>query len=86
MKLGEHGAVEVIFTRDGTTVYASQMETASVYEIDRATRTVKRQFKTGRRLDQGACCCPPTRRPSGPPTGSATTYRRSTWPPARSSA
>jgi YVTN family beta-propeller protein len=47
IKLGEHGAVEVIFTRDGKTVYASQMETASVYEIDRETRTVKRHFETG---------------------------------------
>jgi len=47
VKLGEHGAVEVIFTRDGTTVYASQMETASVYEIDRATLAVKRHFNTG---------------------------------------
>ena len=47
VRLGEYGAVEVIFTRDGTTVYASQMETASVYEIDRATRTVTRTFKTG---------------------------------------
>jgi len=47
VKLGEHGAVEVIFTRDGSTVYASQMETASVYEIDRATREVKRHFNTG---------------------------------------
>ncbi|MFH0916792.1 MAG: YncE family protein [bacterium] len=47
VKLGEHGAVEVIFTRDGETAYASQMETASVFEIDRHTRTVKRTFKTG---------------------------------------
>jgi len=47
VKLGEHGAVEVIFTRDGKTAYASQMETASVYEIDRATRTVKRHLNTG---------------------------------------
>lgn len=47
VKLGEHGAVEVIFTRDGGTVYASQMETASVYEIDRVSRTVKRQLMTG---------------------------------------
>lgn len=47
VKLGEHGAVEVIFTRDGKTVYASQMETASVYEIDRETRAVKRHFNTG---------------------------------------
>ena len=47
VKLGEHGAVEVIFTKDGKTVYASQMETASVFEIDRATRQVKRTLKTG---------------------------------------
>jgi len=47
VKLGEHGAVEVVFTRDGATAYASQMETASVYEIDRTTREVKRQFDTG---------------------------------------
>ena len=47
VKLGEHGAVEVIFTKDGKTAYASQMETASVFEIDRATRQVKRTFNTG---------------------------------------
>ncbi len=47
VKLGEHGAVEVIFSRDGRTVYASQMETASVYEIDRRSRTVTRRFNTG---------------------------------------
>ncbi len=47
VKLGDYGAVEIIFTRSGQTAYASQMETASVYEIDRATRTIKRQFKTG---------------------------------------
>jgi len=42
----EGGAVEVIFTRDGTTAYASQMETASVFEIDRVTRKVLRQLPT----------------------------------------
>jgi YVTN family beta-propeller protein len=47
VKLGEYGAVEVIFTQDGKTVYASQMETASVYEIDRETHAVKRRFDTG---------------------------------------
>ncbi|MBN1319256.1 MAG: YncE family protein [Thermoleophilia bacterium] len=47
VQLGEHGAVEVIFTRDGRTAYASQMETATVYEIDRATRTIKRRLDTG---------------------------------------
>lgn len=44
--LGKHGAVEVIFTSDGKTVYASQMESASVFEIDRASRTVRRQLPT----------------------------------------
>ena len=48
VKLGKHGAVEVLFSRDGSTVFASQMETASVFEIDRATRRVRRQmFTTG---------------------------------------
>lgn len=42
--LGRYGAVEVIFTRDGRTAYASQMETASVYEIDTATREVRRRL------------------------------------------
>ena len=41
------GAVEVIFTKDGKTVYASQMESGSVFEIDRATRKVRRQMFTG---------------------------------------
>jgi YVTN family beta-propeller protein len=40
------GAVEVIFTKDGKTVYASQMESGSVFEIDRATREVQRQIST----------------------------------------
>ncbi len=43
IRLGQHGAVEVIFTRDGGTVFASQMESASVFEIDRATHKVRRQ-------------------------------------------
>jgi DNA-binding beta-propeller fold protein YncE len=41
------GAVEVIFTLDGTRAYVSQMETASVYEIDTSTRRVLRSFATG---------------------------------------
>ncbi|HEX6256162.1 MAG TPA: beta-propeller fold lactonase family protein [Euzebyales bacterium] len=45
--LGDHGAVEVIFTADGTTAFASQMESASVFEIDTATRRVRRQLRTG---------------------------------------
>jgi DNA-binding beta-propeller fold protein YncE len=41
------GGVEVIFKRDGTRAYVSQMETASVYEIDVATRRVLRRMATG---------------------------------------
>jgi len=44
--LGKHGAVEVIFNRAGTLAYASQMETAKVFEIDTTTRKVTRSFKT----------------------------------------
>jgi DNA-binding beta-propeller fold protein YncE len=33
LALGEHGAVEVLFSRDGQRVYASQMETGLVYEL-----------------------------------------------------
>ena len=45
-QLGEDGSVEVIFNRAGTLAYVSQMETASVYEIDVATREIIRQFDT----------------------------------------
>lgn len=45
--LGDHGAVEVIFTADGSTAYVSQMESASVFEIDTATHEVRRQMSTG---------------------------------------
>jgi YVTN family beta-propeller protein len=41
------GAVEVIFKADGTRAYVSQMETASVYEVDTQKRKVLRQFGTG---------------------------------------
>ena len=44
--IGKYGAVEVIFNRAGTRAYASQMETAKVFEIDTATRKVLRSFKT----------------------------------------
>jgi YVTN family beta-propeller protein len=46
IRLGRHGAVEVIFTKDGRTAFASQMETASVFEIDRASFRVRRQLAT----------------------------------------
>ena len=44
--MGKYGAVEVVFNRAGTRAYASQMETAKVFEIDVATRKVLRGFKT----------------------------------------
>jgi len=46
VELGTHGAVEVIFDRTGTRAYASQMETARVFEIDTATRKVLRSLPT----------------------------------------
>ena len=46
VNIGKYGAVEVIFNRAGTLAYASQMETAKVFEIDTATRKVLRSFKT----------------------------------------
>ncbi len=42
----DQGAVEVIFNRSGTTAYVSQMQTNSVFEIDVASRSVKRQLDT----------------------------------------
>jgi YVTN family beta-propeller protein len=45
--LGTQGGVEVIFTRDGKRAYVSQMQTASVYEIDAITKRVIRVLKTG---------------------------------------
>ena len=44
--LGRHGAVEVVFSSDGTRAYVSQMETASVYEIDVRKKVVIRRFDT----------------------------------------
>ncbi|GAA1573291.1 hypothetical protein GCM10009789_28510 [Kribbella sancticallisti] len=43
IRLGRHGgAVEVIFTRDGKTAYVSQMETGTVWQVDVASRRVRR--------------------------------------------
>ena len=48
IKIGDdHGAVEVIFNRDGTRAYVSQMETASVFEVDTAKYRVLRRMATG---------------------------------------
>ena len=46
LTLGKNGAVEILYSADGETVYASQMETASVYEIERSTGAVQRQLHT----------------------------------------
>jgi len=46
LTLGKNGAVEVIYSLDGEKVYASQMETASVYEIDRDSGDVLRTLGT----------------------------------------
>ena len=46
IRLGRHGAVEVVFTADGATAYVSQMETASVFAIDTATYEVARRYAT----------------------------------------
>jgi DNA-binding beta-propeller fold protein YncE len=45
--LPDAGAVEVIFNREGSLAYISQMETASVYEIDAATKEISRKLSTG---------------------------------------
>jgi YVTN family beta-propeller protein len=48
IKLGNaHGAVEVIFNKSGTRAYVSQMQTASVFEVETATKRVIRQMSTG---------------------------------------
>ena len=41
------GAVEVIFNSAGTRAFVSQMQTASVFEIDVITKRVLRRFQTG---------------------------------------
>jgi DNA-binding beta-propeller fold protein YncE len=44
--LGRFGGVEVIFSSDGSTAYVSQMETASVIEIDVRTHEILRRLRT----------------------------------------
>ncbi len=46
VELPEAGSVEVTFNRAGTKAYVSQMETASVYEIDAGSKTVLRTLDT----------------------------------------
>ncbi len=45
--LPEAGSVELIFDRAGTTAWVSQMETATVYEIDVDERRIIRELATG---------------------------------------
>ncbi len=47
VELGKYGAVELAFSADGTRVYASQFETADVYEVNRARRKLLRVLETG---------------------------------------
>jgi DNA-binding beta-propeller fold protein YncE len=44
--LGKYGTIEVIFNRDGTRAYTTQMETGIVFELDVATHKVLRQMET----------------------------------------
>ena len=46
VELPRAGSVEVIFNREGSLAYISQMETASVYEIDADSREVLRRLPT----------------------------------------
>lgn len=46
LSLGEHGAVELAFSDDGAHVYASQMETHRVYDIDAEAREQVAVFDT----------------------------------------
>jgi DNA-binding beta-propeller fold protein YncE len=47
VELPRAGSVEVIFTDDGSRAYISQMETASVYEVDGDSKDVLRVLPTG---------------------------------------
>ncbi len=45
--LAKAGGVEIVFSKDGTKSYVSQMETAKVFEIDTGTKKILRTFNTG---------------------------------------
>ena len=47
INLENGGGVELVFSKDGTKVYISQMETAKVFELDTTTKQILRTFKTG---------------------------------------
>jgi poly-gamma-glutamate synthesis protein (capsule biosynthesis protein) len=44
--LPDGGGVEIIFNKDGSRAYVSQMETARVFEIDTKTKEISRIFET----------------------------------------
>jgi hypothetical protein len=46
ISLQNYGGVEVIFSKDGSRAYISQMETASVFELDSKAKKILRVFKT----------------------------------------
>ena len=45
--LAKNGGVEIVFSKDGTKAYVSQMETAKVFELDTSTKKILRIFNTG---------------------------------------
>lgn len=58
VQTGDKGTAGIVFTRDGRTAYASQMETGLVYEIDRATRAVRRRLPTESTWTKGLALSP----------------------------
>ncbi len=46
VSLGGEGTTDLVFTKNGETVYAVNMRSGTVYEIDRVSRAVKRTFAT----------------------------------------
>ena len=47
INLGDHEGTELTMTKDGKTIYVSQMATNTIWEVDRATRKVTRHFPCG---------------------------------------
>ena len=45
--LGGHEGTELTMTKDGKTIFVSQMATSTIWEVDRATRKVVRHFPSG---------------------------------------
>jgi DNA-binding beta-propeller fold protein YncE len=55
---GQGGAVEVVFAPDGATAYVSQLETGTVYAVDRSSRKVTKKLATGGRGTRGLTLSP----------------------------